>query len=83
MGRHVEPATIRRDRGKIAIGRDHQSVERDIESHLPPLPGAEGPIKFALRPSANKTGMAGPVLLSDPTVMVKSRGEKASFPLPT
>src|SRR5689334_21459433 len=49
---------------------------------LPPLPGADGPIKFALRPLANNTGMAEPVLLSDPTVMLKSRGEKASFPLP-
>src|SRR5205823_10254054 len=49
---------------------------------LPPLPGAEGSNEFALRPLANKTGIAGPVLLRDPTVMVKSRGEKASFPLP-
>src|SRR6266567_3681480 len=49
---------------------------------LPPLPGAErGATGIALkRPLANKTGMAGPVLSIEPTVILKSRGENALFP---
>src|SRR4029077_3479760 len=50
---------------------------------LPPLPGAEGgALGLAARPLANKVGMADPALSIEPTVMLKSRGENASFPLP-